>query len=59
MILMVTTSIEGMRRPHFEAFWYTHHLFIIFYAALILHGFGRVLESPTFWMWIIGPATSA
>lgn len=59
MLLMYTTAVEGMRRPYFEAFWYTHHLFIIFYAALICHGLGHVLEKATFWYWVIGPLTGA
>jgi len=38
LILMVTTAVEQIRRSYFELFWYTHHLFIVFYVALCLHG---------------------
>lgn len=27
------------RRSYFEIFWFTHHLFIIFFIGLIVHGF--------------------
>lgn len=38
LILMVTSSTEFIRRNYFEVFWYTHHLFIIYFAGLIIHG---------------------
>jgi len=38
LILMVTTAVDQIRRSYFELFWYTHHLFIVFYIALMLHG---------------------
>ena len=30
------------RRSYFEVFWFTHHLFVIFYACLVTHGLGYV-----------------
>lgn len=38
LILMVTSSTEFIRRNYFEVFWYTHHLFIIYFAGLVIHG---------------------
>eukprot|EP00039_Didymoeca_costata_P032775 m.39336 g.39336 ORF g.39336 m.39336 type:complete len:694 (-) comp9538_c0_seq2:554-2635(-) len=38
LILMVTTAVDQIRRSYFELFWYTHHLFVVFYVALIMHG---------------------
>ena len=26
------------RRSYFEVFWYTHHLFVVFFVGLIVHG---------------------
>lgn len=40
LILIVTSSMEVIRRSYFEVFWYTHHLFIIFFAGLVFHGAG-------------------
>jgi putative copper export protein len=45
MCLMYSSAVDTVRRPSFESFWYTHHLFIIFYACLIGHG---TLLSPLF-----------
>lgn len=40
LILIITSSMEVIRRSYFEVFWYTHHLFIIFFAGLVFHGAG-------------------
>jgi NADPH oxidase len=35
---MVFFAIEKRRRAHFERFWYSHHLFIVFFINWQLHG---------------------
>ncbi|XP_041846751.1 NADPH oxidase 1 [Melanotaenia boesemani] len=45
LILIITSSMEVIRRNNFEVFWYTHHLFIIFFAGLVFHGAGRIVRS--------------
>ncbi|PNY25496.1 Superoxide-generating NADPH oxidase heavy chain subunit A [Tolypocladium capitatum] len=35
---MVATAVEKPRRANFERFWYTHHLFILFFFFWSLHG---------------------
>ncbi|KAF8493536.1 NADPH oxidase isoform 2 [Gautieria morchelliformis] len=36
--IMVFFAIEKRRRAHFERFWYSHHLFILFFICWQLHG---------------------
>lgn len=49
LILMVTTAVDQIRRSFFELFWYTHHLFIVFYIALCFHGYsGFVMKQENF-----------
>ncbi|KAI0332196.1 NADPH oxidase [Cubamyces sp. BRFM 1775] len=36
--IMVWYAMEKRRRAHFEWFWYTHHLFIVFFINWQLHG---------------------
>jgi len=36
--IMVFYAVEKRRRAHFERFWYSHHLFIIFFVCWQLHG---------------------
>jgi NADPH oxidase len=38
LAIMVWFAIEKRRRAHFEWFWYTHHLFIVFFINWQLHG---------------------
>uniref|UniRef100_A0A0D2Y8X0 NADPH oxidase n=1 Tax=Fusarium oxysporum (strain Fo5176) TaxID=660025 RepID=A0A0D2Y8X0_FUSOF len=35
---MVLTSTEKPRRANFERFWYTHHMFIVFFFFWSIHG---------------------
>jgi predicted ferric reductase len=35
---MLLTSLEKPRRAKFERFWYTHHLFIVFFVFWSVHG---------------------
>uniref|UniRef100_A0A3B3U5F9 NADPH oxidase 1 n=1 Tax=Poecilia latipinna TaxID=48699 RepID=A0A3B3U5F9_9TELE len=44
LILIITSSMEVIRRNYFEVFWYTHHLFIIFFAGLVIHGIGYIVR---------------
>ncbi|KAF8186342.1 NADPH oxidase isoform 2 [Pholiota molesta] len=36
--IMVFFAMEKRRRAHFERFWYSHHLFIVFFICWQLHG---------------------
>ena len=40
LILIITSTMEVIRRSYFEVFWFTHHLFIVFFIGLVLHGIG-------------------
>ncbi|KAF9164776.1 hypothetical protein DFQ26_001010 [Actinomortierella ambigua] len=38
LFLMISSSVERVRRKAFETFWYAHHLFILFFITLMSHG---------------------
>ncbi len=38
LMAMVFTSIEKPRRANYERFWYTHHMFIVFFIFWSVHG---------------------
>lgn len=38
LMAMVLTAVEKPRRANFERFWYTHHLFLIFFFFWSFHG---------------------
>ena len=47
MLLMFTSAHAKIRRQSYEGFWYIHHLFIIFYLALLCHGTGCFVRDST------------
>lgn len=47
LILMVTSATDLIRRSYFEVFWFTHHLFVIFFIGLIVHGLQGVVRHQT------------
>ncbi|KAI8916337.1 ferric reductase NAD binding domain-containing protein [Gorgonomyces haynaldii] len=64
LFLMVTSAMEGVRRKYFEIFWFTHHLFIVFFGGALMHGAFCFIKAdpgsgdpcrggPTFWKWWI------
>ncbi|XP_059970959.1 NADPH oxidase 3 [Mesoplodon densirostris] len=46
-ILIMTSSTEFIRQASYELFWYTHHVFIIFFISLAIHGAGRIVRGQT------------
>ncbi|XP_060687115.1 NADPH oxidase 3-like [Hemiscyllium ocellatum] len=46
-VLIVTSSTWVIVKSFYEVFWFTHHLFIIFFIGLIIHGSGRIVRGQT------------
>ncbi|XP_035660527.1 dual oxidase 1-like isoform X2 [Branchiostoma floridae] len=44
------------RRRAFSAFWATHQLYIVMFILTVLHGSGRLIQNPSFHLYLIGPA---
>ncbi|XP_064343180.1 NADPH oxidase 3 [Camelus dromedarius] len=47
LTLIMTSSTEFIRQMSYELFWYTHHVFIIFFISLAVHGAGRIVRGQT------------
>uniref|UniRef100_A0A4X2KZG0 NADPH oxidase 1 n=1 Tax=Vombatus ursinus TaxID=29139 RepID=A0A4X2KZG0_VOMUR len=47
LILMVTSATEFIRWCYFEVFWYAHHLFVIYFIGLVIHGIGGIVRGQT------------
>jgi len=66
LFIMVFFSIEKRRRAHFEWFWYSHHLFLVFFLNWQFHGMFCMIQPDrppycsyltigVFWRyWIVG-----
>ncbi|KNC81337.1 hypothetical protein SARC_06335 [Sphaeroforma arctica JP610] len=66
LFLMMNASFEYLRKTNFEVFWYTHHLFIVYYIGIITHALSGLVQTVnpdgsftkaglTAWQWVIGP----
>lgn len=44
LLAMIITSTAAVRRTSYETFWYTHHLFIVFFLLLFVHGLGGIVK---------------
>lgn len=40
LVLMVTLAMEFIQKSYSEVFWYTHHIFIMYFIGLGIHGLG-------------------
>ncbi|KAK3608414.1 hypothetical protein CHS0354_035417 [Potamilus streckersoni] len=47
LILMMSSSTETIRRSYFEVFWFTHHLFVVFFIGASIHGLGEIVRYQT------------
>ena len=48
MVFMYSAAQESVKRDCFNSFWFSHHLFCVFWGCLLIHG-------PRFWYWSIVP----
>lgn len=53
--LMFIFALPFARRQLYNAFWYTHSLYPVFYLLMILHGAGRLIQPPFFYYFFLGP----
>jgi len=51
--MIYTGAFEDVKRPTFEIFWYSHHLFIFYFVITLLHGEGGF--NPAYWKFFIVP----
>mmetsp|Transcript_23288 Transcript_23288/g.34862 ORF Transcript_23288/g.34862 Transcript_23288/m.34862 type:complete len:869 (+) Transcript_23288:44-2650(+) len=51
--MIYSGAFEQVKRPTFEIFWYSHHLFIFYFVITLLHGEGG--WNPNFWKYFLVP----
>ena len=54
-VVMYVFATQYARRYTFQAFWFTHHWYVIFYILSFLHGSGRLVQDPLFGNFFLGP----
>lgn len=55
IIIMYVFAMPYARRHLFNAFWFTHSLYILLYIFMIMHGSGRLVQSPLTQNFLAGP----
>ena len=55
VIVMYVFAMPFARRNLFRAFWITHSFYILLYIFLIMHGLGRLVQSPLTHYYLLGP----
>ncbi|XP_073474996.1 dual oxidase 1-like isoform X2 [Aquarana catesbeiana] len=56
LALMYVFSSRHFRRISFRGFWLTHHLYILMYILIILHGSFGLIQLPKFHVYLSVPA---
>jgi len=56
MCVMYIFATQYARRHVFKWFWNTHQLYVLLYILMVLHGCGRLVQFPIFYLFFIGPA---
>ncbi|KAG8440372.1 hypothetical protein GDO86_006214 [Hymenochirus boettgeri] len=56
MAVMYVFSSYHFRRVSFRWFWITHHLYIVFYILIIIHGSFGLIQLPRFHLFFLVPA---
>ncbi|XP_053449561.1 dual oxidase 2 [Nycticebus coucang] len=56
LAIMYVFASHHFRRRSFRGFWLTHHLYILLYALLIIHGSYALIQLPRFHIYFLIPA---
>ncbi|POI28528.1 hypothetical protein CIB84_007724 [Bambusicola thoracicus] len=56
LAVMYVFATHHFRRVSFQAFWITHHLYVLLYVLVIIHGSYALIQQPRFHIFFIIPA---
>ncbi|XP_072818613.1 dual oxidase 2 isoform X1 [Vicugna pacos] len=56
LAIMYVFASHNFRRRSFRGFWLTHHLYILLYVLLIIHGSFALIQLPRFHIYFLVPA---
>ncbi|XP_055459664.1 dual oxidase 2 isoform X2 [Psammomys obesus] len=56
LAIMYVFASHHFRRRSFRGFWLTHHLYVVLYALLIIHGSYALIQLPSFHIYFLVPA---
>ncbi|KFO80860.1 Dual oxidase 2 [Cuculus canorus] len=56
LAVMYVFATHHFRRVSFQGFWITHHLYVLLYVLIIIHGSYALIQQPRFYIYFIIPA---
>ncbi|XP_054858275.1 dual oxidase 2 [Eublepharis macularius] len=56
LAIMYVFATHYFRRISFQGFWITHHLYVVLYILVIIHGSYALIQQPRFHIYFIVPA---
>ncbi|CAN8187861.1 unnamed protein product [Coccothraustes coccothraustes] len=56
LAVMYVFATRHFRRVSFQGFWITHHLYMLLYVLVIIHGSYALIQQPRFYIYFIIPA---
>nr|XP_033776119.1 dual oxidase 1-like [Geotrypetes seraphini] len=56
LAIMYVFASHYFRRISFRGFWLTHHLYVLLYILIILHGSCALIQEPRFYVYFLIPA---
>ncbi|KAM4766255.1 dual oxidase 2 isoform 1-T1 [Cyanocitta cristata] len=56
LAVMYVFATHHFRRVSFQGFWITHHLYVLLYILVIIHGSYALIQQPRFYIYFIIPA---
>ncbi|XP_076426614.1 dual oxidase 1 [Peromyscus maniculatus bairdii] len=56
LAIMYVFASHHFRRRSFRGFWLTHHLYVVLYVLLIIHGSFALIQMPRFHIFFLVPA---
>ncbi|NXW00161.1 DUOX2 oxidase, partial [Fregetta grallaria] len=56
LVVMYVFATHHFRRVSFQGFWITHHLYVLLYVMVIIHGSYALIQQPRFYIYFIIPA---
>uniref|UniRef100_A0A663M5H9 NAD(P)H oxidase (H2O2-forming) n=1 Tax=Athene cunicularia TaxID=194338 RepID=A0A663M5H9_ATHCN len=56
LAVMYVFATHHFRRVSFQGFWITHHLYVLLYVLVIIHGSYALIQQPRFYIYFIIPA---
>ncbi|XP_078388337.1 dual oxidase 2-like [Cetorhinus maximus] len=53
--IMYVFASRKFRRMSFRAFWVTHHLYVVLYILVLIHGSSNLIQQQSFYLYFIVP----